>query len=242
MPPATASEGLARLDELIYPDLHQRVDPASRAAEVGWGLFFSVLHQVEAVLILHTRECCHAAAPNRRMAFEFAVFLIWLAEDGDNVVDVLNRRHVTSQALLATSLREHDLVKKFPEDQYRTLADTVATTLPPEPEERLTAIQPLLDEYGLGELRSYYQAESRLCHVTLTAAQAFTSLDDERLTLFQKSRYGELATCQDFCLMVLLVAMQAFNELLIGKPWTDTLIEVARRHGLQENLPRRRSG
>jgi len=85
------SDGLARLEELISPDLHLNIDAASRASSVGWGLLFAVLHHVEAILYLHRQGCCFAAAPNRRTAVEYAVCLVWLADQTDQVVDVLNR-------------------------------------------------------------------------------------------------------------------------------------------------------
>jgi len=89
--PPDPADGLTRLEELISPDLHKHMDVTSRSTEVGWGLFFAVLHQVEATLHLHQHRCCFAAAPNRRTAVEYAVFLVWLADERDKVVDVLNR-------------------------------------------------------------------------------------------------------------------------------------------------------
>jgi len=216
-----------------------KIDGASRAAVVGWGLFFTVLHQVEAVLHLHQKQCCLAAAPNRRTAVEYAVCLVWLADQGDQVVDVLNRRLQNDQKQLANLLRAANLTERFPPDAYQTLVDTVAAEVPPEPDERLK-IGPLLDEYGYSALKTYYQVESRFIHPSLTAVQVFARDSEEALLLGQRPLSEELVPCQRFCLMVLFDAMLAFNTLLIGNPWTQALMRVATDHDLPERLPTRR--
>lgn len=233
------SDGLIRLEELISPDLHLSLDGASRAATVGWGLFFTVLHQVEAMLYLHQKGCCFAAAPNRRTAVEYAVCLVWLADEGDHVIDVLNRRLRNNQIQLAKRLREASLTERFPQDAYQVLIDTVATELPPESDERLKFDQ-LLDEYGYSALKAYYHVESRFTHGSLTASQVFARDSDEGLLLAQRPLYQELVPCQQFGLMVLFDAMLAFNTLLVGNPWTEALIQVAADHGLPTRLPTRK--
>lgn len=207
---------------------------------VGWGLFFTVVHQVEAMLYLHRNQCCFAAAPNRRTAVESAVCLVWLADQGDHVVDVLNRGLRNDQIQLANRLREANLVERFPPADYQVLVDTVATELSREPDETLLNVGHLLDEYGYGALKAYYQVESRFVHVSLTAIQAFARDSEEGLLLGQRPRYGELVPCQQFCLMVLFDAMLAFNKLLVGNPWTEALLEIAADHGLSADLPARK--
>ncbi len=232
------SDGLTRLEELLFPDLHLSIDGASRSAMLGWGLFFTVLHQVEAMLYLHRNGCCFAAAPNRRTAIEYAVGLVWLADQGDRVVDVLNRRHRNDQIQLANRLREANLTERFPPDVYQILVDTVATELPPQTDERLRVDQ-LLEEYGYSALKAYYHVESRFTHVSLTGIQLFARDSKEGLLLGQRPLYEELVPCQHFCLMVLFDAMLAFNTLLVGSPWTEALMQVAADHDLPTQLPTR---
>jgi hypothetical protein len=236
------ADGLTRLEELISPDLHRNIDVASRAATVGWGLLFTVLHQVEAVLYLHRQGCCFAAAPNRRTAVEYAVCLVWLADQGDQVVDVLNRGLRNDQIQLANRLRAASLTERLPPDGYQILKDTVATKLKPEPDETLLHVSDLLDEYGYRALKAYYKLESRFVHVSLTAVQAFAREieEQERLLLGQRPLYEELVPCQEFCLMVLFDAMLAFNKLLVGSPWTDVLTKIAADHDLPTQLPVRK--
>jgi hypothetical protein len=231
------SDGLTRLEELISPDLHLNLDGASRAPRVGWGLLFTVLHQVEAILYLHRQGCCFAAAPNRRTAVEYAVCLVWLADQTDQVVDILNRGLQQDQIQLANRLRDARLTERFPRDAYQVLVDTVGTELSPERDERLLHVGPLLDEYGYDALKAYYKVESRFVHPSLTAIQEFAHDGEEGLIFRQRPLHEELVPCQQFCLMVLFDAMLAFNTLLVGSPWTDMLMEVAADHGLPTHLP-----
>jgi hypothetical protein len=237
-----AGDGLARLDELITPDLHGHVNPASPAAIVGWGLFFNCLHQVEAILRLHTDGHCFAAAPNRRCAFEYALYLVWLADEGDHAVDVLNRGFQREQLRLANHLRSADLVHQHPPEAFQVLLDTLATELAPESDERLLSVAHLLDDYGLANLKPYYQAESRFTHVSLTAIRQFArDGDDDALCLGQRPFDGELMPCQDFCLPVLFDAMLAFDSTLVGHPWQDALRQIGADHSLPVVLPTRGS-
>jgi hypothetical protein len=165
--------------------------------------------------------------------------LVWLADEGDKVVDVLNRAHISSQIQLANAMREADLVERFSEG-YETLVDTVNTVVPKGTDERLLKVQHLLDAYGLKDLKVYYQAESRFSHPSLTAIGAFAHGKNDGLALHQRPRFEqELASCQEFCLMVLVVAMQAFNEMLTDKPWGEELAGIAEAHGPRPDLPKR---
>jgi Family of unknown function (DUF5677) len=236
-----AGDGLARLDELIAEDLHLHVNPASPSAVVGWGLFFNCLHQIEAILRLHTHGHCFAAAPNRRCAIEYALYLVWLADEGDHVVDVLNRGFQREQQQLANRLRSADLVDQHPPEAFQVLLDTLAVELAPEPDERLLSMAHLLDEYGLAGLKPYYQAESRFTHVSLTAIRQFAQDGDgDTLYLGQRPFNGELVPCQDFCLPVLFDAMLAFDSTLVGQPWNEALRQIGADHNLPTVLPSRR--
>jgi hypothetical protein len=237
-----AGDGLARLDELITPDLHLQLNPASPAAIVGWGLFFNCLHQVEAILRLHADGRCFAAAPNRRCAIEYALYLVWLADEGDQVVDVLNRGFQREQRQLANRLESADQVAQHPPEALQVLLDTLAIDLAPESDERLLSVAHLLDEYGLANLKPYYQAESRFTHVSLTAVRQFArDGDGDTLCLGQRPLDGELVPCQDFCLSILFDAMLAFDSTLVGHPWNDALRRIGADHHLRTVLPTRRA-
>lgn len=232
-------DGLLQLDELITHDLHESIDSTNRSAIVGWGMVFMVLHQARAILHLHRHGFCFAASPNRRTAIEYAVHLVWLADEREKAVDVLNRGLQGDQIQFAKRIEEAGLRERIPQEAYQVLLDTLAVGLPPEPDERLLKFQHLLDEYGYSELKVVYMAEARLGHVSLTGAQVFSRSTEEGLILSQHPLLEPVA-CERLCLIVLFDAMLAFNTLLVGNPWTEALRRIAANHGLTPALPTRR--
>lgn len=84
--------GIDRLNALITPDLWREVDGMNRAAVVGWGTTFHVVHLVQAIRTLHAAGQCHATVPLLRSVMEYALGTMWLADAGEDAVDVLNRR------------------------------------------------------------------------------------------------------------------------------------------------------
>jgi hypothetical protein len=161
----TAAKGINRLDALIYPDLHKYIDPESRVAQVGWGMFFTIFHQVRTVLTLHRDEVCFSAGPNRRTIFEYLLTLAWLSDDGESVVDVLNRGLQRDQIRLSRYVKQHSILDNFPEQAQRIFSETLAAPLEPHPNEQLLHPSHLMEMYNT-RLKSYYAAESRFSHVS----------------------------------------------------------------------------
>lgn len=234
----SAADGLDRLEALIYPDLHTYLDP-SRVGQVGWGMFFTIAHQVRAVLTLHSDEVCFSAGPNRRTIIEYILALAWLADDGESVVDVLNRALQNEQKLMATRLRNDAILEQFPEHARQVMAETIAEPLAPHPDERLLKSGHLIDHYD-STLKSYYAAESRFSHVSMTSIQFFMKPNGDDVVVSQMPDPVEPMSCADFCLHALSQAMLTFNELLIGTPWTSDLAQLATEHGLDTCRPTRR--
>ena len=92
MTTADPATGLERLNALITPNLWKQVDGMNRAAVVGWGTMLNVAHLVRGIRTLHAAGQCHAALPLLRSVMEYALGTIWLADGGEDAVDVLNRR------------------------------------------------------------------------------------------------------------------------------------------------------
>ncbi|MEV6804079.1 hypothetical protein [Streptomyces sp. NPDC051132] len=84
-------EGLIRLENLISEDLHERITPINRTTLIGWGVFFTVAHQIRAVLVLHRTGACGAVSPNRHSTQEHTVTLRWRVDHGDRIGDIYNR-------------------------------------------------------------------------------------------------------------------------------------------------------
>ena len=232
------TDGLLQLDELKYSNLHEYIETNSRTAHVAWGLFFNVTYQISAILTLHRENICYASSPNRRTVVEYGTFLVWLAEDGDRVVDVMNRGLQRDQRNLDKRIRENSMMDHFPAAAYRALQDTLSEELDPESDERLLRPQNLIPQYDPG-LMAYYNVESRHSHVSLTSVQYFTRNNGEVLELAQRPIHSEVVPCQAFCLSVQYQSMLAFNTLLRGNPWTEELASIAATHDLPAVLRKR---
>jgi hypothetical protein len=236
----TPQAGILELEKLLYPDLYKLVDPTSRAAQVGWGIFFTVAHQIRAVLTLHRDKVCFSSGPNRRTIIEYALFLVWLADDGDVAVDALNRSLQNNQKLLASQLRDGSLLDQFPAHTQQELAKTVAEPLVPHPDERLLKPWHLIEEYD-SSLKPFYAAESRFSHVSMTSVQFFVKTHGDAVSLTQMPDPEETISCPEFCLHTFAQALAAFNRLLVGQPWTAELARIADEFGADIRRPARKA-
>jgi hypothetical protein len=233
-------EGILQLENLISDDLHTHIDPTSRAAQVGWGVFFTMLHQVRAILTLHREQVCFASGPNRRTIVEYGLFLPWLVDDGEGAVDVLNRSLQNNQKTLATQIGEKLNTGTFETAAIQQFTETIQTPLVPHPDERLLKPLHLMDEYDSG-LKAYYFVESRFSHVSLTGIGFFVKQLDSGVGLSQMPIPEEPIPCHEFCLHSLFHACLYFNDLLTGKPWTASLAQIASEYGLNTGRPTRKS-
>ncbi|MCZ4081969.1 helix-turn-helix domain-containing protein, partial [Streptomyces antarcticus] len=85
---------------------------------IGWGLFFTVAHQIRAVLTLHQAGACGAASPNRRSALEHAITLRWCVDQGDRIGDIYNRKLGNDQIQLANALRVDGTKDRYKEGGF----------------------------------------------------------------------------------------------------------------------------
>ncbi|MEU9206580.1 DUF5677 domain-containing protein [Streptomyces sp. NPDC048415] len=233
------TEALIRLENLISGDLHERIDPSNRATLIGWGLFFTVVHQIRAVLVLHRAGACGAASPNRRSALEHTVTLRWCADQGDRIGDIYNRKLGMDQIQLAKALQADGTASRY-RGSYQVLVDTVKTvkeSIAPDPNERLAKIEHLMKNYGLAKEWSYYTVESRFTHPTLAGTLMFFQDDGEAFRVSQTPIHEEIVSCPHFSLWIFHAAMLSFNELLAGKPWASELEQVAEEYGFMTDLP-----
>lgn len=170
MTTADPATGLERLNALITPDLWKRVDGMNRAAVVGWGTMLNVAHLVRGIRTLHTAGQCHATLPLLRSVMEYTLGTIWLADEGEDAVDVLSRRLQGSHDKLLADLGDTDLDAAFPPEAVQSFRGVLAAQLPPHPDERLSAFRHLLKEYGFEKMIPVYNVISGITHLSLEGA------------------------------------------------------------------------
>jgi hypothetical protein len=233
--------GIDRLNALITPDLWREVDGMNRAAVVGWGTTFHVVHLVKAIRTLHAAGQCHATVPLLRSVMEYALGTMWLADAGEDAVDVLNRRLQGSKRKLHADLELDSIsLADFPAEAVRTFMDTLAAQLSPHPDERLSAFRHLLQEYGFEKMIPIYDVISGHTHLPLEGAQEFFQSGDAGVRLSREPRHNELMPCEDISLGWQFDTMLAWNELLRTRPWTVQLSAIAEDCGLPVRLAARR--
>jgi hypothetical protein len=172
---------------------------------------------------------------------EYALGTMWLADAGEDAVDVLNRRLQGSKHKPRADLELDSIsLADFPAEAVRTFMDTLAAQVPPHPDERLSAFRHLLQEYGFEKMIPVYDVISGHTHLSLEGAQEFFQNGDAELRLSQQPRHNELMPCEDVCLGMQFDTMLAYNELLRTRPWTAQLSVIAEDHGLPARLAARR--
>jgi hypothetical protein len=242
MTTADPATGLERLNALITPDLWKHVDGMNRAAVVGWGTMLNVAHLVRGIRTLHAGGQCHAALPLMRSVMEYALGTIWLADAGEDAVDVLNRRLQGSHGKLLTDLGDTDLDATFPAGAVQAFRDFLAAQIPSHPDERLSAFRHLLTAYGFEKMIPVYNVISGITHLSLEGAQVFFRDRDGAIQLLQQPIRAEAAPCEVICLGMQFDTMLAYNELLSLRPWTADLAAISEDYELPAVLATRSAG
>jgi hypothetical protein len=222
--------GIDRLYALVSDDLHALVDPKNTAAIVGWGTTFNALHLVRGIRALHTTGCCAAAPPLLRSLLEYTVGTIWLADAGDDAVEILNRGTLHTHRKLNRALTKIDDQKwreRLPAEAIRNFESVVATVLEAHPDEYLLNFTRLLEEYGFAEWVSVYNVLAAVSHLSNVGAQRFFTQTPEAFVVAQLPITNEVVPCEEFAFGLLVDTMAAYDKLLAGGPWTAGLAEIA---------------
>jgi hypothetical protein len=175
MTTADPAAGLERLNALITADLWK----AGRRPEPGCSGGLGNNAPCRAFGEGHPHPACRGrvprCAPLLRSVMEYALGTIWLADAGEDAVNVLNRRLQGSHGKLLVDLGDIDLDTAFPPEAAQTFRDVLTAQLPPHPNERLSAFRHLLKEYGFEKMIPIYNVISGITHLSLEGARIYSS-------------------------------------------------------------------
>jgi hypothetical protein len=197
---------------------------------VGWGLVAALHRQAAAVVTLHSKGLGHEAAPNRRLMVEYVAHLQWLVRDGEDAVDCMNKAHQFKH----TKLREvaDDRGYQYDAEAADTVRDAV---VPRNPANQYSQMNTLAKSLGGGLFESYV-GETQLSHATVTAAGCFYRESDDTVELTLVPTYGiegdPMEASPFMAFYLLFFGMIAFNNLMVGSPWTDDLKAIGDAAGL----------
>lgn len=233
-----ATQGLQGLTELLKQDVGQYAPAESehRPFVIGWGLVAALHRQACAVVLLHRHGLGHEAAPNRRLMIEYMAQLQWLARDGEDAADSMNKAFQYTHGRLRKAVDAGDV---FTYDrEVAAVADAVAAAVvPSNSANEFAATGKLLGRLGNG-LLEIWTSETQLSHSGIAAARAFfDDSSDEAVRLYDSPRYGKAPNPNELspfvAFMLLYFGMEAFNDLMPDKPWTPQLERIARQTGLK---------
>ncbi|MBQ0847457.1 hypothetical protein J8N05_04345 [Streptomyces sp. BH-SS-21] len=237
---ARAITGLEALTELLESGV-ATFAPASedqRPFLVGWGLLAALHGQASAVVLLHRKGFGHEAAPNRRLMIEYMAQLQWLARDGEEAVDSLNKAFQHTQEKLRKAI---DQGNTFSYDaEVAASADAVAAAvITPNTANQYANTSKLLNSLATKGLLEVWLSETQLSHSGLTTAQAFRDDSSEVVRLLARPEYGKASDPSErsplMACLLLHLGMQAFNDLMAGQPWTADLDRIGREAGLVDD-------
>jgi hypothetical protein len=224
--------GLEALTKLLASGAadHAPAPEDSRPFQIGWGMVAALHRQAAAVVVLHGQGLGHEAAPNRRLMVEYVAHLQWLVRDGENAVDSMNKAHQFKH----TGLRKAADNGGYQYDAEA--ADAVRdAVIPSNPANTYNGTSNLLGSLGGGLLESWL-GETQLSHATLTAAGSFYEETDDAFKLFLAPTYGiegdPMEKSPYVAFFFLFFGMIAFNNLMVGSPWTDDLKAIGDAAGL----------
>lgn len=237
--------GIDRLFALIPADLHTQVDPTPAAAIYGWGALFNVFHYARGIKALHEAGCCASVAPLMRSLLEYTMGTLWLADAGDDAVEIINRRTIYSHGQLNKAMDNAAGLagwrEKIPPEVVANFEETVATDLGPHADEYLGAFAHLLREYDFPEWIPVYNVLSTISHLSGPGAYRFYVVKPGATLLGQEPLIGEFAPCLDMAFGLVLDAMAAYDRaFLIGSPWAHALAEIAAEYEAEISHAKRR--
>ncbi|MGX1543111.1 DUF5677 domain-containing protein [Streptomyces adustus] len=227
-----AVPGLEALTELLVGGAadHAPASEDSRPFQVGWGMVAALHRQAAAVVVMHSQGLGHEAAPNRRLMIEYVAHLQWLVRDGEDAVDSMNKAHQYKQGGLRKAADDGGY--QYDAEAADAVRDAV---IPSNPANTYNNTSNLLGGLGGGLLQSWL-AETQLSHATLVAAGAFYRETGERLELLLTPAYGiegdPMEASPYVAFFFMFFGMIAFNELMVGAPWTDALKAIGDAAGL----------
>ncbi|MGQ4484344.1 DUF5677 domain-containing protein [Streptomyces sp. SAS_281] len=235
-----AYQGLQELTELLKLDtgLHAPPSKDSRPFTIGWGLVAALHRQACAVVLLHRNGLGHEAAPNRRLMIEYMAQLQWLTRDGEDAVDSMNKAFQYSHGKLRKAVDTGGVFTY--EDEVAAAADVVAAAvIPPNSANEFNLTTKLLGRLGSG-LPEIWTSETQHSHSGIAAARVF--FDDSwegAVQLYDCPHYGDAPNPDELspfmAFMLLYLGMEAFNDLMVGAPWTDELQRIGQTAGLLES-------
>jgi hypothetical protein len=173
----TAERFVPAIEELgALADQPIQISGTDRAPLVAVGLYYHLVNQVAALMLLRSSRFDRACAPLRRSLIEHMLYLIWLA-------DAMNRGLQHQQRHLGDIITAAGV--PVPTVEQRAILDrTIDTAVPTSDQEHLLHMAHLPDAYPLSPLlKSIWQVESGWAHPSLHVMQLYVEQQPDATVL-----------------------------------------------------------
>jgi hypothetical protein len=240
--PETAERFVPAIEDLLaLANQPIPLTSTDRAPLVAVGLYYHLVNQATALMLLRSDRFDLACAPLRRSLIEHMLYLIWLADAGDAAVDAMNRGLQHQQHRLRDSISAAD-VSVGTAEQRATMDAVIDAAVPASDHERLQHITHLLEAYPLSPmLKSLWRTESGWAHPSLHVMQLYVEQRPDATVLHQQPYHEQFADhTPATCFLTLYFATLALDALL-GNPWTEQLTSIAERYDMPTALPTRQT-
>lgn len=210
-------ELLALYDEL--PELEVLAEHA-RTGILAHGWYTRLRRSARALAVLDDAGFQHESAPIRRSMLEHALALRWLVDVNEAAVDALVVAHQARLRRMRAHMSEGWAVRA--ED----LDSLLEIDVPNSPEQVRLAFTHLNEKYGSGDFMVAWLLETGTSHPSYSSATAYSSGDGTPENTHLHHASPDSAGSDRVVVLLLLVAGQAFNDIVRDHPWTERLQQI----------------
>lgn len=232
--------------EALYAELHAVYpsggslwlkDSHRRATHLAHGWYMRVLRTSASVMLMREYGFCAESWPLRRAALEHVIALRWLAEKGEDAIDVVVRAHGESSRRRQESLRAADW-GAADWDVWEAVIEGAKTHTGNVSESHiLTNMKARVEKYGHPSDMASWLIETHHSHPGWVTAQPY--FDQANTELRTVPTFDEGRSDAAFGSSNLLRGLAALNSMMEEPQWTERLVAWGDRfQRLQVDLPR----
>ena len=226
------------LDELLalYPGLTDLRLQAGhrRAAHLAHGWYQRVRRSCEAIIGLSRLGYGPEAAPIRRTIIEHTVALRWLAEEGDDVLDVMALEHADRAKRIKKATKAANWTS-VDQDELQAVIDEIDQE---SRDHTMAEFKHFSRQNRDPSILAAYLAEVGRAHATYQSAVDYMDMERKEALSESRAEIDDIKMASDF----LLEATALFHSMFDEPVWADSIAELAARSRAANDRVRERRG
>ncbi|MEV7041130.1 DUF5677 domain-containing protein [Amycolatopsis sp. NPDC051061] len=221
---------LEEIIESLYA-LHESIpkiqvdESTRRTAIMAHGWYMSLIRTSKAVLALDKLGFGHEAAPMRRSMLEHALGIVWLSVAGEDAVNSIIKAY---QDVTFKKIKE-SIQGTSETELLQLVREYVPFDVAPSSEGSYLHFKHLCERFGVHRLYIAWLRNTSLSHASFSSAVAYVDSVDGSLILLREPNLSEppdsLSSSNEIAALLLL-ATNAFSDLLVNKPWKSQITQI----------------